>query len=122
MIAGVGVDIVDIKRIGKTAGGAFIKKNFTAEETALFERRKYKPETVAANFAAKEAVMKSLGCGIFEIPLSDIEILRSETGKPVVNLYGKAKEKAEELGVKRVHVSISHDMGLAAAQAVAEGD
>lgn len=122
MIAGIGIDVVDIKRIGNAAGDAFIKKNFTAKEAELFEKRKYKQETIAANFAAKEAVMKSLGCGIFEIPLTDIEILRNETGKPYVNLYGKAKERALIMGVKNVHISISHDAGIAAAQAVAEGE
>lgn len=123
MIIGTGFDIVDIARIEKAAqNDLFVLKNFTKGEAAMFEARKRRAEITAGNFAAKEAVLKCLGCGIFDIALCEIEVLREESGKPYVTLYGKAKLKAEELGIKKVHVSISHTDGFAAAQAVAEGE
>lgn len=123
MIAGIGLDIVDIARIEKAARNIlFYTKNFTESEIALIKSRANGAETAAGNFAAKEAVLKCLGCGIFDMPLSDIEVLREQTGRPYVNLHGKAKEKAIELGIRKMHISISHTGGFAAAQAVAEGE
>ena len=122
MIAGIGFDSVEVSRIAKAAGGEFIKKYFTATEAALFEARRGNIEIIAGNFAAKEAVLKCLGRGIFDLPLTDIEILREESGRPYVNLYGKAASMADRIGIKNVHVSISHSGGFASAQAVAEGE
>lgn len=123
MIIGIGLDIVDIARIEKAARNElFYTKNYTESEITLIESRANGTETAAGNFAAKEAVLKCLGCGIFDMPLSDIEVLREESGRPYVYLRGKAKEKADELGIKKMHISISHSAGIAAAQAVAEGE
>lgn len=123
MILGTGLDIVDVARIEKAARNElFYTRNFTMKEIALFEARPNGAETAAGNFAVKEAVLKCLGCGIFDMPLSDIEVLREASGRPFVSLYGKAKAKADELGIKRMHVSISHTGGFAAGQAVAEGE
>ncbi len=123
MILGTGFDIVEVARIEKAAQNElFLVKNFTREEVKMFEARKHRAEITAGNFAAKEAVLKALGCGIFDMALNDIEVLREKSGKPYVTLYGKAKEKSLQLGVKQVHVSISHTDGFAAAQAVAEGE
>jgi holo-[acyl-carrier protein] synthase len=120
MIVGIGIDIIEISRIEKASKEAFIDKYFTAKEAELFEEKKGRAETIAGNFAAKEAVLKCLGCGIFDMPLKDIEVLREESGRPYVVLYGKALEKAQEIGAVRVHVSISHAGGFAAAEAVAD--
>ncbi len=123
MIAGIGIDIVDIARIERVGlNKLFYTRNFTQNEIAMLEASKQSAPRAAGNFAAKEAVLKALGCGIFDIPLTDIEVLRSPSGKPYVTLYGKAKQKADELGVTRVHISISHTAELAAAEAIAEGD
>lgn len=123
MIIGTGIDIVDIARIERTGRNKlFYTRNFTPDEITMFEARKLRAEVAAGNFAAKEAVLKVLGCGIFDMPLTDIEVLRSPSGSPYVTLYGKAKQKAEELGITNVHISISHTAAIAAAQAIAEGD
>ncbi len=123
MIIGTGFDIVEVARIEKASQNElFLIKNFTREEVKMFEARKHRAEMTAGNFAAKEAVLKALGCGIFDIALCEIEVLREKSGKPYVTLYGKAKDRSEELGIKQVHISISHTDGFAAAQAVAEGE
>jgi holo-[acyl-carrier protein] synthase len=123
MIKGIGIDIIDIARIERTARNKlFYTRNYTSDEIAMFEARKLRPDVAAGNFAAKEAVLKALGCGIFDMPLTDIEVLRSPSGSPYVKLYGKAKQKADELGITNVHISISHTAELAAAEAIAEGD
>lgn len=110
MILGNGVDIVEIERIESMIQGKkrFLEKIFTAKERALFEEKANKPETIAANFAAKEAVSKAFGTGIRGISFDEIEILRDELGKPYVNFYGNAKGFAEKMGVRKCHVSLSH--------------
>jgi phosphopantetheine--protein transferase-like protein len=123
MIIGTGVDIIEIERIAKAAKNErFFDKIFSDSETALFEASKYRMETVAGRFAAKEAVMKALGCGLGDMPMKSIEVLRAPSGQPVVELKNEAKQKAEALGVKHMHISISHSERYAVAQAVAEGD
>ena len=123
MIIGTGVDIVEIERIGKAAKNErFFEKIFSDAEIALFEASKYRMETVAGRFAAKEAVLKALGCGLGDMPMKDIETLRAPSGQPVVALKGAAKQKANALGVTHMHISISHSERYAVAQAVAEGD
>jgi phosphopantetheine--protein transferase-like protein len=123
MIVGTGVDIVEIERIAKAAKNErFFEKIFSDPEIALFEASKYRMETVAGRFAAKEAVMKALGCGLGDIPMKSIEVLRASSGQPMIELKGEAKEKADTLGVQIIHISISHSERYAVAQAVAEGD
>ena len=88
MIIGIGTDIIEIERIEiavkRTKG--FINKLFTENEINIFESRGFKSEVIAGNFAAKEAVSKALGTGFRGFGVKDIEILRDELGKPVVNL------------------------------------
>jgi holo-[acyl-carrier protein] synthase len=123
MIIGIGIDIVEIARIERpTCNERFYTNYFSDEELEVFEACKYAPQTVAGRFAAKEAVLKALGQGLGNMPLREISIVKLPSGQPEVRLYGEAKRKAEELGAKRVHISISHDGGYAIAQAVAEGE
>lgn len=123
MIVGTGVDIVEIERIAKAAKNErFYNKIFSDAEMALFEACQYRMETVAGRFAVKEAVMKALGCGLGDVPMKDIETLRAPSGQPLLKLVGAAKQKADALGVKQIHISISHSQRYAVAQAVAEGD
>ena len=122
MIIGTGLDLIEVKRIKKAMQThRFLTKNFTKEEILMFQTRKNNAEVVAGNFAAKEAVLKSLGYGLFDMPLIDIEVLRKDTGDPFVTLHGKAKLLSQDLNVDKIHISITHIAELASAQAIAEG-
>lgn len=123
MIIGTGVDIVEIERIAKAAQNErFLERLFTADEIALFESRRCRTETVAGRFAAKEAALKTLGCGLGDVPMRCIEVLCAPSGQPVMILTGAAFQKAQTLGIKHMHVSISHTARYAVAQVIAEGD
>ena len=121
MILGVGVDIVQVSRIEKNiSSDTFLNKAFTAAEREYFSSRNNNSQTVAGYFAGKEAVAKALGTGFRGFGLTDIEINKDEYGKPMVLLKGKALERAEAIGVKSIHLSISHEKEYAVAYAIAE--
>lgn len=121
MIVGIGNDIVEIDRIKKAVEkGGFVDRYFTEAEKGLFEKRKMNPSTIAGNFSAKEAVSKVFGTGVSGFSLKDIEILRNDLGKPIVNLYNGANELAASLGIARIHITISHSKELVNAIAVGE--
>lgn len=118
MILGIGTDIADIARIEKIIKNTnFCERFFTDNENKYFEQRKFSSQTVAGNFAAKEAVAKALGTGVRGFFLKDIEVLRDELGKPYVNISGKAGELCKG----KIHISISHSREYATAFAVIEG-
>lgn len=121
MIFGNGVDIVEISRIEEILKRkeSFLERFFTAEERKLFEKKGFKTETIAANFAAKEAISKAFGTGIRGFRLDELEILREESGKPYVNLYGSAKALASELGIHAFIISLSHSKQNAIAFVIA---
>ena len=122
MILGVGIDIVKIGRIERIAqNAAFRPRIFTAREIAYAESRKHAPEVYAGLFAVKEAVAKALGTGISGFALTDIETLHSGHGGPWAVLHDGAVERMRALGASAVHISVSHDGGLAVAFAVLEG-
>lgn len=122
MILGVGTDIVETERIKKAIEKErFLNRYFTEKERALFQERKNKSQTIAAGFAAKEAVSKAIGTGFSGFSLEELEVLRDEKGKPYLNLLGRATEKAKELGIEMIHISLSHSEKYAIAFAVAEG-
>lgn len=119
MIIGIGTDLIEIERIRKACvKEAFLLRSFTLEERLCIEGR---PAKAAGNFAVKEAVSKVMGTGFRGIGLNEIEVLRDDLGKPYVNLYGRAKERAESLGIQRWHVSISNTKTLATAYVIGEG-
>ena len=122
MIAGIGTDIIEIDRIKKAIGQTprFMMKGFTTKELEYFRMRCNAPETIAGNFAAKEAVSKALGTGFTKFGLLDIEILRDDLGKPIVFLHGEAKAIGKEKDIATIWVSISHCKAYATAYAVAE--
>ena len=123
MILGIGIDIVEVDRIGAAiARTAFQERVYTpAEREYCDSRGAQRPASYAARFAAKEAVMKALGTGLRGGTWQDIEILLNELGRPEVRLRGYFAARAAELAVSKVHVSLSHTRDYAAAQAVAEG-
>ena len=119
MIFGIGCDIVETERFGKI-DKRFFEKYFTQKERELFEKKKYASQTVAANFAAKEAFSKAIGTGVRGFSLCEVEALRDEVGKPYINVYGKAEELCRELGIGKVFLSISHSKEMAMAYVIAE--
>jgi holo-[acyl-carrier protein] synthase len=122
LIVGVGVDIVEIRRIRDAVerNTNFLEKVFTVAELEYLESRKLRPEYIAGRFAAKEAVSKALGTGIRGFALKDIEIDRNALGRPLVILRGKAKLLAEKCGDYKMHLSISHGEDNAIAYAILE--
>lgn len=118
MIKGIGTDIVQIKRIKKSMENPdFLTRNFTKSENEYFSSKNHNPHTIAACFAAKEALSKAFGTGIRGFSLTDIEVLHDPLGKPYYNLYNNAKEK---LGGALVFLTLSHTNEYAVAFAVIE--
>ncbi|SMC23285.1 holo-[acyl-carrier-protein] synthase [Clostridium acidisoli DSM 12555] len=122
MIVGVGVDILEINRIKDAIekNSFFLEKIYTQNEIEYLKSRNFRPEYAAGRFAAKEAVAKALGTGIFQFSMKDIEIDRNANGKPVVVLRGKAKQVAQKFGEYKINLSISHSRENAIAYAVIE--
>lgn len=120
MIKGIGTDIIEIDRIAKSADKkSFLDKIFTEPEQRLFHSKNY--EFLAGRFAAKEAIAKALGTGFMGCSPLEIEIIRKNSGKPYINLYGNAKKIFDDIGGKNVYISISHSRSNAVAFAVIEG-
>ena len=122
MIVGIGTDIIEIERINKAILNTpqFMEKSFTIQEQTYFKQRKNAVESIAGNFAAKEAISKALGTGFRGFGLMDIEILRDGLGGPVVFLHGEAEQIGKEKDITDIWVSISHCKAYATAYAVAE--
>src|SRR5512142_304504 len=111
----LGIDIVRVDRIA--AALARFGARFSARVLTSGERRyvRERPETFAGRWAAKEAVSKVLGLGVRGIGWRDIEIDRLPTGQPAVRLHGRAAGRADQLGMERIAVSISHEADYAVA-------
>ncbi len=122
VIVGVGVDIIEIRRIKSALdkGEGFLQRIFTSEEIEYLKGRNLRPEYIAGRFAAKEAVSKALGTGFRGFEFKDIIIESTTLGKPIVVLKGKAKLIAEKQGEYNLHLSISHGEDSAIAYAVLE--
>ena len=118
----VGVDLVEIRRIERAIerwGDRFLERIYTPAETARCRGRV--PE-LAVRFAAKEAVSKALGVGIWwrgGIGWQDAEVLSDPLGKPLVVLHGRAAERAQFLGLSEWAISLSHSDETAIAMVVA---
>lgn len=111
----LGIDIIKVDRIRDTLarfGARFTRRVLTPAEQRYVRDR---PETMAGRWAAKEAVSKVLGLGVRGIGWRDIEIERLPTGQPAVRLHGRAAERADQLGMERIAVSISHEADYAVA-------
>lgn len=112
-----GIDIVDVRRIRRVLdryGERFLHRVYTEAEIAVCRRN---VEALAARFSGKEAVMKTLG--LRYLPWKDIEILPDPRGKPLVTLYGRAKERSLQLKLGEIAISLSHEREYAVAAAVA---
>ena len=123
MIYSCGVDIVEVKRIKEMAekhGKKFLQKIFSSGEIRYCDSRKNKYEHYAVRFAAKEAVMKSLAAGAGNVGFKEIEVARTDIGDVLVQLKGKARERADNMSISRIHISLSHTENYAVALAIAE--
>jgi holo-[acyl-carrier protein] synthase len=111
----LGIDIIRVSRIADSLarfGDRFTRRVLTSREAAYVRGR---AETMAGRWAAKEAVSKVLGLGVRGIGWRDIEIERLPTGAPAVALHGRAARRAEQLGMGRIALSISHESEFAVA-------
>lgn len=114
------MDFPRIEEMVNRHGGRFLNRIFTAAEQAYAEANKNKMEKLAGRFAAKEAILKLLGTGWRgKIAWTDIEIVNSPSGQPVVTLSGEVEKIAEKLGIKHISISITHTANFAIASAVA---
>jgi holo-[acyl-carrier protein] synthase len=115
VIAGVGIDVVDIARFGQT-----LERTPALRQRLYTEQEQSRPlASLAARFAAKEALAKALGAP-YGMGWHDAEVVSESTGNPQLQLRGTVLARADALGVASVHVSLSHDAGIASAVVVLE--
>jgi len=125
MVVGVGVDLVVIARIQRAMERwheRFLRRVFTADELEYAFRRRAPAEHLAARFAAKEATLKALGTGLtMGVRWREMEVRRPGGGRPTLSLSGRTAALAAARGIRRFHVSLTHDGDYAMAQVLAEG-
>jgi holo-[acyl-carrier protein] synthase len=116
VIVGVGIDVVDVERFGRVLERTprLLDRLFTDGE------RQLPVMSLAARFAAKEALAKALGAPV-GLRWTDATVVREGSGRPRFEVVGTVAARAAELGVTWLHVSLSHDAGVASAVVVAEG-
>jgi holo-[acyl-carrier protein] synthase len=123
MAIALGIDLVEVVRIRallQRHGDRFKERTFTPGEIRYCDSCVNPAMHYAARFAAKEAASKALGTGFAEgVGWTDIEVLRSDSGCPDILLHGAAAEKATELGITKMLVSLTHTAETAAAQVIA---
>ena len=124
MIFGTGIDIIEVDRIKNSIrkySGRFKKKIFTQKEIDYCHSQADPAKHFAARFTVKEAVLKCFGTGMTGgILWIDIEVGKLSSGQPVLNLHGNGKKLFNQLKLKHIHVSITHDKTYAVAHAIAE--
>lgn len=123
MIIGIGTDIAEVPRIGKSIeNNSFKEKVFSKVEIAYCESKANAAESFAARFAAKEAFFKALGTGWRGgMAFNEVEVVNDELGKPTLVIVGTTAEIIKEKNIKVIHVSLSHVKDMAMATVVLEG-
>jgi holo-[acyl-carrier protein] synthase len=116
VIIGLGIDVVDIVRFVDTLE----RTPRLAERLFTDAERKLPVTSLAARFAAKEALAKALGAPV-GLHWRDAEVHRDDDGRPHLTMHGTVAARAEALGARRTHLSMSHDAGVASAVVVLEG-
>jgi holo-[acyl-carrier protein] synthase len=121
MIIGVGIDVVPVARFAEAMERtpSMAARLFTPAELVTQHGEPRTAESLAARFAAKEALAKALGAG-GGMHWADAEVLTDDAGRPSLAVRGTVAERAASLGVTRWHVSLSHDGGIASATVIAE--
>ncbi len=120
-VIGVGIDAVDVERFRTVLDRrrGFAERVFTTAERTEAAARHDPVPGLAARFAAKEAVMKSLSVGLGAFDFADVEVVRGEGGAPALTVTGRAAALAETRAVGGWHISLSHTASTAMAVAVA---
>jgi holo-[acyl-carrier protein] synthase len=123
-IVSLGMDLTAVARMQEVLerrGSRFLERVFTEGERAYCEGRYQAAASYAGRFAVKEAVMKALGTGWARgVRWRDIEVVRRRGEAPELRLHGETQRLAARRGIVRIHITITHDGGMAAAVAVAE--
>lgn len=126
MIIGTGLDLIEIERVEaviRRHPDRFLPRVFTPAEIAYCRGQPHPGQHFAGRFAGKEAVLKALGTGWAEgIAWREVEIVRRPGAAPLVQLHGRARAAADRRGIRRVHLSLTHSRGQAAAVAVADDE
>ena len=122
MVIGVGIDLCEISRMEKLLEeGRFLERFFSAEEqTYIRDRGRMAASSMAGIFAAKEALVKALGTGFTDTSLSDIRVLHEKSGAPYFALTGSIAGHMSQKNITSLHLSITHEAGIAAAVVIAE--
>ena len=124
MVLGLGADLIEIERVQQSLdrfGDRFMHKVFTEGEIVYCLRKKHAAESFASRFAAKEAAAKALGTGISRgISWKEIEVRRNAGERPTLHLSGRAAECAKAMGVRNLHLTLTHSRDVAMAVAVVE--
>jgi holo-[acyl-carrier protein] synthase len=120
-VIGIGTDLVELDRfrLALLRTPRLPERLFSDAERAYAARRRDPTERLAARFAAKEAVMKAMGVGLWRFKLRDVEVVRAPSGQPSVALHGRAAELAAEKGVTEWRLTLTHTDRVAQAIAVA---
>jgi len=124
VIIGTGIDVCDVKRIADSIarfGDHFLQRVFTEREIRYCQSKKNSTERFAARFAAKEAAMKALGTGWSRgVSWTAIEVGHALGGRPTLLLHGNTAKIAEQLGVKKISISVTHTESTAMAMVIFE--
>ncbi|MFZ8901480.1 MAG: holo-ACP synthase [Ilumatobacteraceae bacterium] len=120
-VVGIGVDAVEIMRFRESLSRTptLLGRMFTAHEVTSLEGRADSVPSLAARFAAREAVMKAMGVGLGAFDFHDVWVENEEGGRPVLQVSGRADALARERGISSWHLSLTHTDGLAIAYVVA---
>jgi holo-[acyl-carrier protein] synthase len=123
MIKGIGVDIIEVARIRRLLerDNHFAERVFSESEIAYCQKKHRREQHYAARFSAKEAFLKALGTGFRgDIGWRDISVANDELGKPGIVLSGRARRRFSKLGLRRVHLTLTHTHDVAVACVVIE--
>ncbi len=122
-VVGIGLDVVEVARFRRSLARtpSIRQRLFTDAELNELAPRVDPVPSLAARFAAREAVMKALGLGLGAFGFHDVRVMARDSGQPELVVTGRAAELAAQRGVTEWHLSISHDGPVATAMVVAEG-
>ncbi|HUY07398.1 MAG TPA: holo-ACP synthase [Acidimicrobiales bacterium] len=120
---GIGIDVVEVQRFrgALERWPRLVERVFTLAEVESISDRSDPVPGLAARFAAKEATMKALGVGLFDIGFLEIEITRKGSGAPSLSVSGRARRRADVLSVEELHLSMTHTQLIASAVVAVDG-